>query len=212
MAIEPTAAALPPGSGSGSSSGFDDALSSEGLRRRPRGGNRPAGSGDAPDAGPASGSGTPGGGGAAVGRSSLELLAANLDSVTDTNALQTALAAAISLEDFALAAAFRDRLRSVEGGLLAAGRIDWAATGLPDWLADRVRRLGFRFPTEVQRRAAPVLLSGSDAVIRSATGSGKTLSFLAPLLGRLTYPPEIFLDELKASASTMVVGKLGGAG
>eukprot|EP00967_Tisochrysis_lutea_P157252 scaffold318671_cov19-Tisochrysis_lutea.AAC.1 len=26
-------------------------------------------------------------------------------------------------------------------------RIDWASLGLPDWLTDRVERLGFRFPT-----------------------------------------------------------------
>ena len=51
--------------------------------------------------------------------------------------------------------------------------------------------------TEVQRRAAPVLLSGADCVVGSDTGSGKTLSFLLPLLARLRYPPHIFLDQMK---------------
>ena len=44
---------------------------------------------------------------------------------------------------------------------------------------------------DVQKRATRVLNSGSDAIIQSTTGSGKTLSFLMPLLGSaIKYPPE----------------------
>ena len=44
---------------------------------------------------------------------------------------------------------------------------------------------------DVQKRASRVLNSKSDAIIQSATGSGKTLSFVMPLLGSaLRYPPE----------------------
>ncbi|GIL51789.1 hypothetical protein Vafri_7708 [Volvox africanus] len=140
------------------------------------------------------------------GRSaSLSALAANLSAIDDTNALQTALAAAIQSEDFELAAAVRDQLRRVAGGGNAAGRIDWAATGMPSWLADRAQRLGYRFPTEIQRRSAPVLLAGSDAVVASETGSGKTLSFLLPLLARMSYPPDIFMDEMKGPQGLVVV-------
>ncbi|GIM16732.1 hypothetical protein Vretimale_19319, partial [Volvox reticuliferus] len=140
------------------------------------------------------------------GRSApLSALAANLRAVDDTNALQTALAAAIQSEDFELAAAVRDQLRRVTGGGNAAGRIDWASTGMPSWLADRAQRLGYRFPTEIQRRSAPVLLAGSDAVVASETGSGKTLSFLMPLLARMSYPPDIFMDEMKGPQGLVVV-------
>ncbi|GLI69730.1 hypothetical protein VaNZ11_014406, partial [Volvox africanus] len=140
------------------------------------------------------------------GRSaSLSALVANLSAIDDTNALQTALAAAIQSEDFELAAAVRDQLRRVAGGGAAAGRIDWAATGMPSWLADRAQRLGYRFPTEIQRRSAPALLAGSDAVVASETGSGKTLSFLLPLLARMSYPPDIFMDEMKGPQGLVVV-------
>ncbi|KAG2497537.1 hypothetical protein HYH03_004284 [Edaphochlamys debaryana] len=143
------------------------------------------------------------------GAGSLSALAANLEAVADTNALQTALAAAIRIQDFKLAAAVRDRLAALaaeggEGGGKGA-RIDWASTGMPPWLLDRAERLGFRFPTEVQRRSAPVLLAGSDAVVASETGSGKTLSFLLPLLARLSYPPELFMDDMKAPQALVVV-------
>ncbi len=34
-------------------------------------------------------------------------------------------------------------------------------------------------------------------MIASETGSGKTLSFLLPCLANLTYPPDMYLDEMK---------------
>lgn len=64
---------------------------------------------------------------------------------------------------------------------------NWYKLGLPDWLAERVEQLGYKLPTEVQRRATPVICSGSDAVIKSGTGSGKTLGFLLPALAQLDY-------------------------
>ena len=51
--------------------------------------------------------------------------------------------------------------------------------------------MGFEYPLDIQRRAVPVLLSGADAVIRSQTGSGKTIAYLAPVLSRLDYPPKL---------------------
>jgi hypothetical protein len=42
-----------------------------------------------------------------------------------------------------------------------------------------------------------VVLSGLDAVIQSETGSGKTLSFLVPALSVLSYPPDIYPDDLE---------------
>lgn len=53
----------------------------------------------------------------------------------------------------------------------------------------------------MQRRAAAVLRSGSDAVIQAGTGSGKTLAYLLPVLARLSYPPETLPDDLQARVS-----------
>jgi hypothetical protein len=57
---------------------------------------------------------------------------------------------------------------------------------------------------EVQKRAAPVIIDGGDCVINSVTGSGKTLSFLLPLLSRLSYPPATYPDDLKAGSAAAV--------
>jgi ATP-dependent RNA helicase DeaD len=40
-------------------------------------------------------------------------------------------------------------------------------------------------PTPIQEAALPVVLSGQDAFISSETGTGKTLAYLLPLLGRI---------------------------
>lgn len=39
--------------------------------------------------------------------------------------------------------------------------------------------------TEVQKRSIPHLLKGSDALIKSQTGSGKTLSYAVPMIQSL---------------------------
>jgi hypothetical protein len=67
----------------------------------------------------------------------------------DLNQLQTALATAIAAEDYALAAAIRDRFAALMAaeGADGARLLDWGAMGVPEWVADRVARLGLRFPT-----------------------------------------------------------------
>lgn len=57
----------------------------------------------------------------------------------------------------------------------------------------------------MQRRAAPVLLSASDAVIQSETGSGKTGAFLLPSLSRLAYPPERYVEDMKGPQLLVLV-------
>ena len=63
----------------------------------------------------------------------------------DTNQLQTALNRAIAAEDYALASQVRDKLQAVVGG--DNGTADWRHLGVPEWLADRVERMGFKYAT-----------------------------------------------------------------
>jgi superfamily II DNA/RNA helicase len=56
---------------------------------------------------------------------------------------------------------------------------------LPDWLTDRCAECGWTYPTLVQERALDAILGGQDVVIQAQTGSGKTLSYLLPLLAKM---------------------------
>ena len=53
-------------------------------------------------------------------------------------------------------------------------------------VATLASRLSVTTPTRIQSLAIPALLSHHDALIRSATGTGKTLAYLLPLLQSLT--------------------------
>jgi ATP-dependent RNA helicase DeaD len=57
--------------------------------------------------------------------------------------------------------------------------------GLSDAVAQAFATLGFETPTEIQKASIPVVGSKRDAYISSATGTGKTFAYLAPILSRL---------------------------
>ncbi|GFR40715.1 hypothetical protein Agub_g1322 [Astrephomene gubernaculifera] len=65
-----------------------------------------------------------------------------------------------------------------DGGSTAA----WTSLGLAPSLSQQLQTLGFAAPTPIQRAVVPVLLSGRDALVRAQTGSGKTLSYLLPVI------------------------------
>jgi hypothetical protein len=124
----------------------------------------------------------------------------------DLNQLHTALNNAIAAENYALASKIRDLLALALGPEAAAAPpADWRRLGVPEWLADRVDDLGYRLPTEVQRRASPVITDRKDCVVEGVTGSGKTLAFLLPALALLSYPPATYPDDLSGPAALLIV-------
>lgn len=129
--------------------------------------------------------------------------------LVDANQLHTALNRAIASENYELAAKIRDLLSDFVGpvdehqhGKSAA---DWRHLGVLGWLADRADDLGYRLPTDVQRRSAPIILDGADCVIEGETGSGKTLAFLLSSLSLLSYPPDTYVEDLKGPQLVIIV-------
>jgi len=57
--------------------------------------------------------------------------------------------------------------------------------GLEPRLIQQLTYRKFTTMTDVQSKALPVTLGGKDALIKAPTGSGKTLSFLVPMISRL---------------------------
>ncbi|ENM5787058.1 MULTISPECIES: DEAD/DEAH box helicase [Vibrio] len=57
--------------------------------------------------------------------------------------------------------------------------------GLSDVLTHTVAQLGYQTPTQIQTQAIPVILQGRDVIAAAQTGTGKTASFVLPILEKL---------------------------
>ena len=67
----------------------------------------------------------------------------------------------------------------------SSGGGGFESLGLSPEVFRGIKKIGFRVPTPVQRKALPVCLSGKDAVVMARTGSGKTAAFVLTVLERL---------------------------
>ncbi|MFZ4766664.1 MAG: DEAD/DEAH box helicase, partial [Roseimicrobium sp.] len=70
-----------------------------------------------------------------------------------------------------------------------------------------VRDFGYAQPTEIQAKAAPIVLAGKDLVGASQTGTGKTAAFGMPALTRLGAPGKLrclILEPTRELASQVV--------
>ncbi len=63
--------------------------------------------------------------------------------------------------------------------------MSFSTLGLHSSLLETLAALGYSEPTAVQRAAIPAALAGTDLLVSSQTGSGKTAAFILPALQRL---------------------------
>ena len=57
--------------------------------------------------------------------------------------------------------------------------------GLSDPILKAIANKGYKTPTPIQKKAIPAILSGKDLVAAAQTGTGKTASFVLPILEKL---------------------------
>ncbi len=62
---------------------------------------------------------------------------------------------------------------------------EFAALGLSAEIVKAISHAGYNSPTDVQARAVPMALAGTDLLVSSQTGSGKTAAFVWPALERI---------------------------
>lgn len=103
----------------------------------------------------------------------------------DLNWLQTRLHLAVQNARYDEAIVLRDRIRRATDSD-AGSEASWSALGMPDWLSSRLADLDFMLPTRVQVHALRALEAGGDGAVCAPTGSGKTLSYLVPVLAQLS--------------------------
>lgn len=64
--------------------------------------------------------------------------------------------------------------------------MSFSTLGLSKPLLTAVADLGYEKPTAIQQKAIPVVLSGKDLIAAAQTGTGKTASYVLPLLEQLS--------------------------
>ena len=71
--------------------------------------------------------------------------------------------------------------------------MQFAKLGLTDPILKALADIGYTLPTAIQKQAIPSILAGKDIVAAAQTGTGKTASFVLPILEKfdllLTDPP-----------------------
>ncbi|KAK7362017.1 hypothetical protein VNO77_04114 [Canavalia gladiata] len=67
----------------------------------------------------------------------------------------------------------------------AEENVSWSSLGLSDIISRALSNIGLNRPSLVQASSIPSVLSGKDVIIAAETGSGKTYSYLVPLIDKL---------------------------
>jgi len=70
-------------------------------------------------------------------------------------------------------------------GLSLVNDVRFTDFNISDSLKNRLTNAGFTTPTPVQAKAIPPALEGNDILATASTGTGKTLSFLIPMIQRM---------------------------
>ncbi|KAJ4824072.1 hypothetical protein Tsubulata_029871 [Turnera subulata] len=72
-----------------------------------------------------------------------------------------------------------------ENTFFADDAVSWTSLGLSDRLSRSLSNAGLHKPSLVQAESIPAIFSGKDVVVAAETGSGKTHSYLVPLIDKL---------------------------
>jgi ATP-dependent RNA helicase RhlE len=64
---------------------------------------------------------------------------------------------------------------------------DFSALGLNRQLLNAIADLGYQEPTDIQKKAIPKILNGQHVIGVAPTGTGKTASYVLPILKKLNY-------------------------
>lgn len=73
----------------------------------------------------------------------------------------------------------------ISNELLSHKNVKWEELKVNSKISSVLRSNGFNFPSPSQNLSLPPIISGQDVLVRSKNGSGKTLSFLIPILQKI---------------------------
>jgi ATP-dependent RNA helicase DDX23/PRP28 len=80
---------------------------------------------------------------------------------------------------------------ATKGGSIPNPMRNWGESGLPENFLRLIEQVGYQEPSAVQRAAIPIALQCRDLIGVAVTGSGKTASFVLPLLVYISQLPPL---------------------
>lgn len=84
-----------------------------------------------------------------------------------------------------------DHSIQVKGGLAPNPIRSWDEAEFPATIMDVIASVGYLEPTPIQKAAIPIALQGNDLIGIAETGSGKTASFVLPMLVHISMLPAL---------------------
>lgn len=78
-----------------------------------------------------------------------------------------------------------DTSKVVNDELFKHRGVKWSDLNISGRTVRAVRAEGFEFPSPVQYQSIPAIISGHDVLVRAKNGTGKSLSFIIPILERI---------------------------
>ncbi|CBQ68382.1 probable U5 snRNP 100 kD protein [Sporisorium reilianum SRZ2] len=80
---------------------------------------------------------------------------------------------------------------SARGGNIPKPLRSWRESSIPASILSTIAEIGYKEPSPIQRQAIPIGLQNRDLIGIAETGSGKTASFLIPLLAYISKLPKL---------------------
>ncbi|CAO3620935.1 unnamed protein product [Mucor fragilis] len=94
---------------------------------------------------------------------------------------------------------------STKGGNIPHPIRSWAESGLPEKMLQVIESVGYTEPTPIQRQAIPIGIQNRDIIGIAETGSGKTASFVIPLLTYISDLPKITEENMAEGPYALIM-------
>lgn len=85
---------------------------------------------------------------------------------------------------------------TTKGGNIPNPIRSWKESNLPKNILSIIKDIGYDEPTPIQKQAIPIELENRDIIGVAETGSGKTASFIIPMLVYISHLPPITEDNM----------------
>ncbi|KAG0167692.1 DEAD (Asp-Glu-Ala-Asp) box polypeptide 23 [Apophysomyces sp. BC1034] len=94
---------------------------------------------------------------------------------------------------------------TTKGGGIPRPIRSWAESGLPERMLGIIDQVGYKEPTPIQRQAIPIGIQNRDIIGIAETGSGKTASFVIPLLVYISDLPKLTMDNMSDGPYALIL-------